>query len=276
MEFPAPSVNRQVILVTGSSGSIGKEVCRRLTDLGAEVREFDLALGWDLTNPDDCQEALASSQPSAIVHLAAHKFATSAEGCPADVATLNIQGTQNLCEQAKKAGVESFVFASTCKAIQPETVYGASKLVGERIALNHGFTVGRFFNVIESSGNVFAIWRNQIARGEPLEVTQCQRYFISIREATSFITHLLDAEPGRYAPFPGGPFLMTEMASRFAPNHPVVATPPRRGDRLVEPLVGTHESYDLVDRLMCITNPHDPPSDPGGDALTKVTFPPDP
>jgi hypothetical protein len=53
---------------------------------------------------------------------------------------------------------------------------------------------------------------------------------------------------------------MTEMVKRFAPGYPVKQRPPRRGDRLAEPLIGKHETYKLDDNLMIIDNPHDHPA----------------
>lgn len=170
---------------------------------------------------------------------------------------LNAHGTHYLCSTAKRFGVQKLVAATTCKAIEPETVYGASKLISDRIVLNHDFTVARFFNVIESAGNVFEIWEDRKKKALDLYVTPCFRFFISVDEAVSFITHLLMLPPGRYAPYPGDPIEMTTMVQRFAPGYPFKVVPPRRGDRLVEPLIGRHESYRLEGNLMVIHNPHD-------------------
>lgn len=149
------------------------------------------------------------------------------------MADLNIHGTHYVCSRAAEHGVRNVIVASTCKAIEPETVYGASKLVAERIALNLGYTVARFFNVIDSAGNVFEIWRQRIAEGAPLPVTPCKRYFVSGREAVAYVVHLLGRPAGRrYAPYPGDPIDVADMATRFAgAGYPVVDVPPRRGDR---------------------------------------------
>jgi UDP-N-acetylglucosamine 4,6-dehydratase len=259
--------------VTGSSGSIGVRVCARLEGLGAVVRGFDLDGGLDVTNIHLCEYALRDFRPAYVVHLAAHKYATSAEAIPYDVANLNIHGTHYICERAAEHGVSNVIVASTCKAITPETVYGASKLVAERIALNFGFTVGRFFNVMDSAGNVFEIWQRRMELKQPLLVTPCRRYFITGREAVDYIVHLLGRPAGRrYAPWPGKPIEMTDMVQRFAPaGYPVEHVAPRRGDRVAEPLHGDHETYETVDDvLMEISSPHDHPAAYTEDAVAPV------
>lgn len=259
--FAAPVLDGERVLVTGSSGSIGVRVCARLRELGATVRGFDVDEGLDVTKIHLCEYILREFRPKYVVHLAAHKYATTAEEIPYDVANLNVHGTQYVCERAAEHGVSNVIVASTCKAIMPETVYGASKLVAERVALSHGFTVGRFYNVMDSAGNVFEIWRRRMERNEPLLVTPCRRYFVSGREAVDYIIHLLGRPAGRrYAPWPGEAIDMSQMVRRFAPGYPVEHVPPRRGDRLAEPLHGSHESFELIDgMLMDITSPHDQP-----------------
>lgn len=255
--FTPPKVAGERILVTGSRGSIGPIACEQLAKLGATVDGFDVADGYDVSDLATCMELIHKFKPTAIIHLAAEKYATLAEAEPFKVVNLNAHGTHYLCNTAKKFGVKTLVAATTCKSIEPETVYGASKLISDRIVLNHGYTVGRFFNVIESAGNVFEIWGDRIKKNKELHVTPCRRYFISVNEAVGFIIHLLGVQPGRYAPYPGEPIEMKEMAKRFAPGYPTKLYPPRRGDRLVEPLIGKHEKYQLKKNLMVIDNPHD-------------------
>lgn len=256
-KFPEPKVKGKRVLVTGSRGSIGSMACEKLDKLGAIVEGFDVIDGYDLTDLATCMELVHAFKPDAILHLAAVKYATSAEEEPFKVVNLNAHGTHYLCSTAQKFGIKKVVAATTCKSVEPETVYGASKLISDRIVLNHGYTVGRFFNVIESAGNVFEIWENRIKDKKELHVTPCRRYFISANEAVGFILHLLDVKPGRYAPFPGESIEIKEMARRFAPGYPTKTFPPRRGDRLIEPLVGKHEEYKLMGNLMIIDNPHD-------------------
>lgn len=257
-KFNYPDVDKKRIMITGSRGSIGSRVLVILNKLGAKTLGFDIIDGFDITQIKQLEKSIRNFHPDIIIHLAAHKFATKAEFAPSQVTRLNIDGTYYLCSTALKYKVPKVIVASTCKAIQPETVYGASKLIAERITLNAGFSVGRFFNVVESAGNVFEIWNRQKQKGKPLPVTPCRRYFISVNEAVSFIIYIINQESGRYAPFPGNPIMIKEMVKRFAPGYPTKLVPARRGDRLIEPLVGEHESYKLLEnKLMIINNPHD-------------------
>ena len=258
--LPAPDIAGERILVTGSSGSIGKAVCERIGELGGDVRGFDIEEGLDVTNIHLCEYVLREFKPGYVIHLAAHKYATTAEDDPDEVANLNVHGTHYVCSRAEAHGVRNVLVASTCKAVEPETVYGSSKLIAERIALNSGYTVARFFNVIDSAGNVFAIWRERMEAGLPLEVTPCTRYFISGEEAVSYLVHLLGRPGGaRYAPFPGEAITTMELSRWFAgADYPVTEIPARRGDRLVEPLHGSRETFELLDEsLMVIENAHD-------------------
>jgi FlaA1/EpsC-like NDP-sugar epimerase len=110
-----------------------------------------------------------------IYHLAGAKHAPEGEQHPAMVARVNTIGTDNIVRAACGAKV---ILASTCKAGDPETAYGASKLIAERIVLNAGGVVVRFFNVRETAGNVFRLWE-QIPFPQPIPYTDCWRYFIS-------------------------------------------------------------------------------------------------
>ena len=104
-------------------------------------------------------------------------------------------------------------FASTDKAVNPTSLYGHSKAIGEKLTLWANqisdatrFTVLRFGNVKQSSGNVFEIWRNQLKAGEPLTVThpEATRYIMDIDEAVDFII-----EATEYAS--GGEIMVSEM-----------------------------------------------------------------
>ena len=83
--------------------------------------------------------------------------------------TLNINtiGTYNLLSCINEN--TKILLTSTCKSANPEVVYGASKLIAERMVLNSGGSVSRFFNVVETSGNVFSIW-DSIAEDKAIDV----------------------------------------------------------------------------------------------------------
>lgn len=190
--------------------------------------------------------------PTLIYHLAGAKHAPEGEQDPSHIAHVNIIGTANIIDM----GIPT-VLASTCKAADPETAYGASKLIAERIVLNAGGWIARFYNVVETSGNVFTIWANT-PTSQPLPVMDCWRYFISLEDAIYLIRLLPELPPGRYTIPPGEPVYIPELAARLYPDRDLIEVPRRRGDRYREPLHATSETIDDAGAVWRIESPHDP------------------
>lgn len=237
------------ILITGANGSIGQA-------LGLDGIQTDLE-DLDVTKDDGIQ-AIFEHKPTLIIHLAAVKDAPQGEETPEDCLRVNALGTQMVVEAAKKIGAR-VITTSTCKAANPETCYGASKLLAERITLNAGGTVVRFYNVIESSGNVFEYWAS-LPSYAAIPYTPCTRFFITRDQAVSLLRQSIDLPSGRYAADPGHRRLMRDVAGELYPDRELVAIPVRRGDRLREPLCGDHEYVREIYGLpgiLKITSPHD-------------------
>lgn len=220
------------VLVTGGHGFLGQLVCGLLQEQGHEALPFDLPL--DVL--DARALVRASAQADACIHLAAHKHAPYGEDQPAEVAETNIVGTRNVVTVFGP----NVVLASTCKAADPMTCYGASKLIAERIALNAGGKVVRLVNVWGSSGSVAEIWQ-QIPAGHPLPVTESHRMTITPGQATDLMCGALDWPCGRYAPDCGEPVSMASIARTLFPGRDLSVIPLRRGDRPVERLLGEYE-----------------------------------
>ncbi len=248
------------VLITGAAGSVGSALTERLRSFGNHVVETDVAWAGsghlDVTDAEAVRVYLEKYSPDIIYHLAADKHAPSAELDPARSALVGIAGTQSVIAAAGDAKV---VFASTCKAANPETAYGASKLIAERIVLNAGGIVVRFYNVRETSGNVFRLWES-IPEPDPIPWTDCWRYFISLEQALALLHRAFALKSGRYAPHPGGLRHMGAVAKELYPDRELVEIPPRRGDRKVEPLWGASETGAVLDargRVYRITCAHD-------------------
>jgi FlaA1/EpsC-like NDP-sugar epimerase len=131
-----------------------------------------------------------------IYHAAAYKHVPIVERNPFAGLQNNTFGTLVVAEAAKEHGVERFVLVSTDKAVRPTSIMGASKRLAELIlqalARDNGnttFTMVRFGNVLDSSGSVVRLFRNQIKAGGPLTVTHpdVTRYFMSIPEAAQLV-----------------------------------------------------------------------------------------
>jgi FlaA1/EpsC-like NDP-sugar epimerase len=243
-------------LVTGAEGSVGIALVRRLdgvvhpTDIVHDDRYLDV------TDPNEVARWVKAIRPDVIYHLAGAKHAPDGELHPANVAAVNINGTLNVLDAAKLYGAK-VVMTSTCKACDPETAYGASKLIAERATLNVGGVVVRFHNIPESSGNVFRLWE-QLDPGEPLPVTDCWRYFTPLEKAVGLLVAAAEFPTGRYSCDPGESRRITDVAAELYPGREQVAIPARRGDRRREPLIAACENLDAYCGWLRITGVHDP------------------
>lgn len=206
------------IMVTGAGGSIGSELCRQLAGLKPgqiimldkdehSIYEIDsrmrkefpevktvLAIG-DVRSRARLGPIFDKYRPQIIFHAAAHKHVPLMELNIAEAITNNVLGTKTTAELAAQHGVENFIFISTDKAVNPTSVMGATKKIGEilirELAAAGGtrFSCVRFGNVVGSRGSVVPLFRAQIAEGGPLTITHpdVRRYFMSISEAVQLI-----------------------------------------------------------------------------------------
>lgn len=216
----ARTTSEKVVMVTGAGGSIGSELCRQIVKLGAsklllvEQNEFALyqihselvrhageeidliPLLASVIDRDRIAEIVASWSPETIFHAAAYKHVPLVEhNIVAGIAN-NVFGTKVVANVAREAGVRNFVLISTDKAVRPSNIMGATKRLAEMIlqfaALDSPrtcFSMVRFGNVLNSSGSVVPLFRQQIARGGPITITHpdINRYFMTIPEAAQLV-----------------------------------------------------------------------------------------
>jgi FlaA1/EpsC-like NDP-sugar epimerase len=256
--YPKPTSLPKNVVVTGAGGSIGLSLCQSLKRQGHTVVGLDLPSCDIVKQPTKLRDVIWAHSPAVVYHLAADKHAPKGEDHPFETSRVNIEGTENVVHACLDVDAR-VILASTCKAAEPETCYGASKLIAERIVLNAGGTVGRLYNVVESHGNVFSVWADQRAKGKALTyVYEAKRFFISRGEAVSFLLSIADCKPGRYAPDPGAAHWMEDMCQRYAREHEKrTDIPARRGDRLWEPMCAEHESMTKFGNRFLISSPHD-------------------
>ncbi len=240
--LPPELVAGKRVLVTGADGFLGRRIAEHLDDLGAETYLTDLP-DLDITNAELVDQTMRRLRPELVIHLAAMKHAPVGEVHPLGTTQVNVLGTNNIVEAATVAGVlpGNLVFVSTCKAAAPETVYGATKLLGERITLRAGYSVVRLGNVLGSSGSVLETWVAQRENGDPLAVSPCLRYWLTPDEAVGLNLSAFHLGPGLYYLDAGEPEPVEELARRFEPGVPLQRIPPRLGDRLVERFVSDGE-----------------------------------
>jgi FlaA1/EpsC-like NDP-sugar epimerase len=250
------------VIVTGSAGFVGWRVCSQLRDRGCDVIECD--------RDEDVLSWVAPPVADAVIHLAANKYATQAEANPYEVCRFNIDAT------AAAIRLGRVILASTCKAADPITCYGASKLICERMVLNAGGTVVRLVNVLGSTGSVVNIWA-ALPEEEPLPVTDCVRMFLEPEDAARLLVDALDLPPGRYAPAHVPVLTMDELAAMLHPSRAIVEMPLRVGDRPEERLLNEYEQryaasapgfVQILDRWeqdADVRDPYDWPADAGAD-----------
>jgi len=206
------------IMVTGAGGSIGSELCRQLArfnpamlvllerdDSNLFYVERDLRTTYpklhvvpflgDITREADVTRVFEQTRPDIVFHAAAYKHVPILEFHPAEAIRVNVQGSHLVARAAVEHGVESFVYISTDKAVNPSSVMGASKRIGETLttAMNNSrgvrFLAVRFGNVLDSRGSVTTIFRDAIVRREPLTVTdpEMKRYVMLTSEAVLLV-----------------------------------------------------------------------------------------
>lgn len=164
-------------------GQHGRKATAYLTDV-QYMRYEDSELGRLLPSMDR------------VYHCAAMKHVDLCEQQPESAFSQNVITTAIVTASCQDNDIPC-VFISSDKACLPQGVYGATKLLGEKIALKHGAAVVRLGNLIGSSGSVFHRWKGQRDRGEPITITDpdMTRFFIKIEDAARFAAD--HAVPGR-------------------------------------------------------------------------------
>ncbi len=239
---------KERVMVMGAAGEVGRPLVKALKEYAVPTypTDIDISSCWgytkcDITEFQDVLEVTAFFDPTVIINLAAAKLAPAGEIDPWRAVTINLNGVKNLLDVGRRV-----VQASTCKAVEPQTCYGASKLMAERLVLNYGGTVIRYVNVPECGPSMVTIW-NDLPKEAPIPVTPCTRYIMTVDEAVALTVWGATMPAGRYKLDAGDPVTMADYASRYFPNRDQVRIPPRRGDRLVEPHHGDHEEVVPTD-----------------------------
>jgi len=213
-------ITDKVVLVTGAGGSIGSELCRQVLLLKPkslilfernEVSMYSIEKELSSINSSqiDIYPVIGSIKDykrmrdifklynvQTIYHAAAYKHVPLVEANQSQGVLNNTIGTMLAAEAAIAEKIETFVLISTDKAVRPTSTMGATKRVAELIlqALakqSHEtcLTMVRFGNVLDSSGSVIPLFKNQIKKGGPITVTDKNmlRYFMTIPEAVELV-----------------------------------------------------------------------------------------
>lgn len=223
MELMDANIRGKVVMITGAGGSIGSEICNQVLSHGPSTvllvdnSEYALyqitetltervsrdglkvklvSLLGSVQNRTRMRSILSTFEVDTIYHTAAYKHVNLVEQNVVEGVQNDIFGTEIIARCAVEAGVSSFIFISTDKAVRPTNVMGACKrmaeLVCQAFAENQSttrFSIVRFGNVLGSSGSVIPLFRKQIREGGPITVTHpdVSRYFMTIPEAAQLV-----------------------------------------------------------------------------------------
>lgn len=210
----------KTVLVTGAGGSIGSEICRQVMAFSPKkivllghgensiyLIEKELRQHYadknteivpviaDVRDAKRIFEVMNTHKPFIVYHAAAHKHVPLMEYNPVEALKNNIYGTKHVAEAALANDVTSFVMVSTDKAVKPPNVMGATKRIAEMIVTGLNgkgttkFSAVRFGNVLGSRGSVVPLFKEQVAKGGPVTVTDFRmtRYFMTIPEASRLV-----------------------------------------------------------------------------------------
>ena len=276
-------ITGKTVLVTGGGGSIGSELCRQVCTVAPErvvifdVYEndaymlrnellseyFDIDIIIEIGSVCDesrLRDVFQKHHPSVVFHAAAHKHVPLMEACPREALHNNVFGTLNTVRIADEFGVKRFIFISTDKAVNPTSVMGATKRMGEMVMQYYAahsqtvFSAVRFGNVLGSNGSVIPLFKRQIAAGGPVTVTHpdIERFFMTIPEAARLVIQAGGMAKGGeiFILDMGEPVKIVDLAkgliqlSGLTPDQDIkiVFTGLREGEKLYEELLMSEET----------------------------------
>jgi FlaA1/EpsC-like NDP-sugar epimerase len=217
MEAVKKEIREHVVAVTGAAGSIGSELCRQILDYaprtlvcidqnetGMFYLERELAAQCGATSIVACvadmgdgermQSLFKQHQPDVVFHAAAYKHVPVMETNVQTAVKNNVFGLLSFLDVVRESGCQSFVLISSDKAVNPTSVMGATKRIGELIIASQPkeglrCVSVRFGNVLFSSGSVVPVLQEQIRSNKPLTITHpdINRFFMTTREAVSLV-----------------------------------------------------------------------------------------
>lgn len=276
MAHKVKAIEGKTILVTGGTGSFGKQFIR--TALAKwnpaairvysrdELKQHDMQqelsdervrfLLGDVRDRDRLRRAAEGAE--IIVHAAALKHVPACEYNPFEAVQTNIIGTQNVADVAIDVGVEKAIALSTDKAVSPANLYGATKLCAEKLFVQSNVYAGsrptrlscvRYGNVVASRGSVVPVFLEQAKSGR-LKITDIRmtRFWISLPQAVQFVADCIAAMNGGEVFVPKIPSMkISDLAEAVAPGVPIEVTGIRAGEKLHECLLTAHEARHSMD-----------------------------
>jgi UDP-N-acetylglucosamine 4,6-dehydratase len=257
-------------LITGGTGSLGTALVRNGLDQAwlerliifsrdeakqheqRRAMSSDSRISWVIGDVRDLNRIVSSLRGvDIVIHAAAMKQVPICEENPSEAVMTNILGTRNIIEAAIRNSVRHVLFVSTDKAVHPTSVYGATKLIAERMIIRANsrdtgtrFSAVRFGNLIGSRGSVLPLFQEQRRHGRiTLTDERMNRFWCTPEEAAEFIWRVVPIAQGGEVFVPRLPsFWIRDLAWVVAPEARIEIIGIRPGERLSEILIGPEES----------------------------------
>jgi len=267
----------RAILITGGTGSFGKHFVRTIfeeTDVRRvvilsrdELKQFEMQQLYpheprlrffigDVRDRDRLSRAF--HDVDFVVHAAALKQVTAAEYNPFEAVKTNVHGAQNVIDAAIERGVERVVALSTDKACSPVNLYGATKLVSDKLFVNGNayasgtstrFSVVRYGNVVGSRGSVVPYFRKLRATGVlPITDERMTRFWITLAQGVHFVLDSLELMHGGELYVPKIPSMrVVDLAKAMAPEAELRVVGIRPGEKLHEEMISASDARSTLD-----------------------------
>ncbi len=260
------------VLVTGATGSFGKEFLRELISKDEvesitvfsrdELKQFEMTtefaspkVKYLLGDVRDYKRVLqATVEIDIIIHAAAMKQIPAAEKNPMEAIKTNILGAENIVNAAIENGVRKVVALSTDKAANPANLYGATKLCSDKLMIAGNylsnrtettFSVVRYGNVLGSRGSVIPFFKEKALTGKiPITDVRMTRFWLTLNQGVNLVLQAIDSMHGGEIYVPKIPsFKVTDVARIIAPNIPTYEIGIRPGEKLHEVMITEDDSY---------------------------------
>jgi len=273
-------LNKKVVLITGGTGSFGKKFIKTILERYPLVSKIIIYSRDELKQSDLKQKYPESVYPqlrffigdvrdkerikracegvNVIIHAAAIKQVDTAEYNPTECIRTNIDGAENVIHAALDCGVETVVALSTDKACGPINLYGATKLVSDKLftaannikgSKNIKFSVVRYGNVMGSRGSVIPFFMNKKADGIlPITHPEMTRFNISLQAGVDMVMYALKYHLGGEIFIPKIPsYHILDLAKAIAPNCEMPVVGIRPGEKLHEEMITDTDSLHTID-----------------------------
>ena len=273
-------LNGKSILITGGTGSLGKELTKTILLNWPDVERLIIYSRDEQKQFQMAQEYPVSKYPAiryfvgdvrdlerlkrafngvdCVIHAAAMKHVHIAEYNPDECVKTNVGGAENVIKAALSCGVEDVVALSTDKACAPINLYGATKLTSDKlfIAANNirgkqdiKFSVVRYGNVMGSNGSVIPFFMKRKKEGVlPITDPEMTRFNISLEDGVNMVLHALEHHWGGELFVPKIPsYRITDIAEAIGPDceHPVIGIRP--GEKIHEEMITSSDSFTTYD-----------------------------